>query len=161
MFLYLFMYSLQQRIGKKILAVFNSKGKCMSPPSASCISLSINFKTAKFPQTKPFLPWFSILTFPQRQACLFFQEFRRGFATVLTFCIIFFLLHLEKKEKKKKAWFWNDSKNALFLWSDVDCICLCISRLVRGTRAEFSNPWCIEEPYIDYFFVFLWLHHHV
>lgn len=102
MFLYLFMYSLQQRIGKKILAVSNSKGKCMSPPSASCISLSINFKTAKFPQTKTPLPWFSILTFPQRQACLFFQEFRRGFATVLTFCIIFFLLHLEKKEKKKK-----------------------------------------------------------
>lgn len=30
MFLYLFMYSLQHGIGKQILAVFDSKGKCMS-----------------------------------------------------------------------------------------------------------------------------------
>lgn len=138
MFLYLFMYSLQQRIGKKILAVFNSKGKCMSPPSASCISLSINFKIAKFPQTKNLLPWFSILTFPQRQACLFFPEFRRGFATVLTFCIIFFLLHLEKKGKKKKK---HSSEMTVKMHCSFEVTWtayVCAS--VRGTRAEFSNP---------------------
>lgn len=132
-----------------------AKANAWAPPSTSCISLSINCKITKLPQTENLLPCCSILTFPWRQTCLFFREVRRGFAAVLTFCIIFFLLHLEKKEKKrgekeKKAQFWNDSKNALLLWSDVDCICLC--RLLRGTTGEFFNPWCLEEPYIDKYF---------
>lgn len=39
----------------------------------------------------------------------------------------------------------------MLLWNDMNCICLCISRLVRGTRGELSNLSCIEVPYIDTF----------
>lgn len=45
-------------------------------------------------------PWFSNLTFPQRQTCLFFWEVRRAFAIVLTFDITFFLLHLKENSAK-------------------------------------------------------------
>lgn len=78
MFIYLSMCALQYGIGRQILAVFESKGKCMSPTFCQLYFFKYIFVRL---QSLP-LPCYSSFTFPQGQT---FLEVRRVFAVVLTF----------------------------------------------------------------------------
>lgn len=68
----------------------------MSPTFCQLYFFKYKLQDYKVASDRQPLPCYSTLTFPQRQTCLFFLEVRRVFVVVLTFCIIFFLLHLKE-----------------------------------------------------------------